>query len=617
MSDTGKQSPLGVNVLGTLLTNQGFYINPTVRNYVGASKDNATYTPGKLIEDTCLKWVTYAYQNAYNNPNIDSTTYNNLLNIGQSRIPALANSPPPTYVINDPSGVWNGEATSSYPILGDVGQGQDAKWRPWSKANPNSSVTQWGWLRTIALQAWNEFNFNGQSVTATTATYKDFLASFLSFDNFLNTTNKAIYAAQNSKEFLKGTYSNMDDLISADISGVSLSSRAFGEDLVNLGKALDFKTLSSFGLPSNLLRTINENNAVTQNLNLAMLSAGLAQEEIDSILNDTTISVSLTQEQKLYGAYLIITGNDLLNILVPLNCRTKGLTTLADLLNIKKMFPISYTTLTVPIYNVSPGPTNSKTYYLLFVGQELNPQLYSAPVVAQIGPQIPPVTPPIVEIEPATAIIEQAIVETILAGGNVVATMDTYMPPPEPVYSPPPTVVAPLSTGGGGGCVALDSFVPLVETKTHNGKSITYAWQLDNNFDIVLGDKDLNVVTGKIKKALIDVQPCVRIQTSDGASLICSTTAKILTKEHGYIDATELFGKRVPVLRYNRTYNEGATIMHPTVFFDEVVTLQHVGQKYVRVIDTGDNAFWAGEKSGSYILHHNIRIDSELNFDKN
>lgn len=622
MSDTGKQSPLGVNVLGSLLNDQGFYINPTAASYFGESKENAQYSPGKIVNDTCLKWLTYAVNDAFNRGLVDNTTYDNMLNIGQSRIPALGNSPPPTYVVNDPSGVWGGQATSGYAIPGDgtvppvdpsityPGQGQEAKWRPYSTSNPNKSVTQWGWIRCLALQAWNEFNWNNNSVVAYPK-YKDFVNSIMSSDTFVNYTNAAILASHNSKEFLKGTYSNMDDLISADISGVSLSSRAFGEDLINLGKALDFTTLRTFGLPSNLLRTLKTNNALTQSLNLSLISTGLSQQEIDLIINDFNTSVSLEQEQKIYSAYLIITGSDLVDILVPLNCRTKGLTTLADLLNVKNMFPISYSTLTVPIYNISPGPTNSKTYYLLFINGALNPQLISPPVVAQVGMQIPPTPPPVVEVEPMVAIMEKAIIEKVVAGESIAPVLETYMPAME-------TGETKISfKGGGGGCVALESYVPLVEGRKHNDKPVTQAWQLESGFNILLADNKLDISTGNIAKILVDKQPCVKIKTSDGASLVCSHSARILTKENGYMDATQLFGKRVPVLRYNRTYNEGATIMHPTVFWDEIVSITDVGVKYVRVIDTGDNAFWAGEKQGSYILHHNVRISDEFKYDKN
>ena len=60
MSDTGKQSPLGVNTLSSLLQNIGFNINPTMANFVGSSTSLSSATElGKIVNDTCLRLLTY------------------------------------------------------------------------------------------------------------------------------------------------------------------------------------------------------------------------------------------------------------------------------------------------------------------------------------------------------------------------------------------------------------------------------------------------------------------------------------------------------------------------------------------------------------------------------
>jgi hypothetical protein len=121
---------------------------------------------------------------------------------------------------------------------------------------------------------------------------------------------------------------------------------------------------------------------------------------------------------------------------------------------------------------------------------------------------------------------------------------------------------------------------------------------------ISLGTDDLQIIEGRIVKTLNDYQPCVRITTVDGISLVCSTTAPILTKENGFVPSTEVYGKRVAVMRNGRTW------------FDEVVGLEDVGMRFVRVIDTGNNSFWAGEKPGSFMLHHNAIINDQFEMDK-
>lgn len=644
MSDTGKQSPLGINVLGSLLQNVGFYINPKVRNLAGTSKINSEYTPGEIVNNTCLKWITYAINDAYvrgyasgADQTVSKETYDTMLNVGQSRIPALANSHPPTYLAEDPSDQWEGQATSGYGIPGDgslpppsgvdplyAGQGQEATWYPFTCSdvdpannNPNIGASQWGWIRLIALQAWNEFNYNGEFPDQEYPAYRYFLQSFLSAQGFIDYSNKAIFAIEDSKEFLKGVYSNMDDLTSSDITGVSLANRAFGTDLINIGKAMDLSYIATFGLPSNLLRTLKKNNALTNKLSFALLASGLEVSDINNITSD--VDATFIQEQYLYSAFLAIQGADLKEILVTLNCRTKNLESLADLLSIKKLFPISFQSLTVPIYNTEPNPTNSKTYYLLFVNGKLNPQLIAPSVVEQTEPVIPPIPTfePEIIPEPEPAITVDEVIEDIIE--DIVPPTQPAQPPPEVTQEPPPRpappeVPLPFVTGrdpgpgrlgGGGGCVALESFIPLVEVEQkHNGREITKAWMLESGMKISLGTDDLQMVDGKVVKTLNDYQPCVRISTSDGISLTCSTTAPIYTKEKGFIPATEVYGKRVAVMRNGRAW------------YDEVVGLEDVGMKFVRVIDAGNNSFWAGERPGSFILHHNVPINDKFNYDK-
>jgi hypothetical protein len=43
--------------------------------------------------------------------------------------------------------------------------------------------------------------------------------------------------------------------------------------------------------------------------------------------------------------------------------------------------------MTVPVYNLSPGPTNAKTYYLIYQGDAVNTQLTQPSIVEQVGSQ--------------------------------------------------------------------------------------------------------------------------------------------------------------------------------------------------------------------------------------
>lgn len=419
MADTGKQSPLGINLLGSVLQNTGLGINKVVAGYLGSSKNNATYSFGSLVQNSSLRLLTWAINDGYlrgpgdSNNTLTNNTYNNLISIGAGVIPALGNSVSAKYVVDDPAGVWTtqalayaaqkgvtpalpGPANSGYGITGNTDTGQQATWYPYNTTNPNKAVTQWGFLRLFALQAWNEFNYNTGTPLQTTPQYKDFLSSFMTFNSFMTNSNQAIYAIDNSNTFMEGAYSNMNDLISGDISGVSLSAADFGADLENLGKALDLKYIATFGTPSTLLATIGKSGAMTKDLGLALLAAGLSNSEIANITGGIVPNSSTDLEQKIYGAFLIITGENLTHVLAPLQCKTQGLETLADLLNLRKMFPISYESLTVPVYNGTMGlPTNSKTYYPIYVNGGVNTNIDSPAIKEYVGTIVPTGTPPI------------------------------------------------------------------------------------------------------------------------------------------------------------------------------------------------------------------------------
>jgi uncharacterized membrane protein YgcG len=194
----------------------------------------------------------------------------------------------------------------------------------------------------------------------------------------------------------------MNDLISADIAGISLATSTFGRDLITSGKAINLAKISTFGLPSNLLETLQKYNAITKEVSLAILSSGLQLDELSQILTNFS-AVTQEQERRLYAAYNLIVGDSLNDVLVPLNCKVRGLESLADLLNPQKLFPNSYQTLTVPVYNTTQGPTNSKTYYPIYVNGGLNSNLRSALVTNQIGTQTPTGTPVIAPSATQTA----------------------------------------------------------------------------------------------------------------------------------------------------------------------------------------------------------------------
>ena len=158
--------------------------------------------------------------------------------------------------------------------------------------------------------------------------------------------------------------------------------------------------------------------------------------------------------------------------------------------------------------------------------------------------------------------------------------------------------------GFGGGCVALESYIPEV---TGRHSSINQAFRLRAGTSLQLGTEDLDIVEGTVVENATDIQPCVRVTTSQGVTLVCSTTAPIYAQDGEYHNAPDLLGKYVAVMVDGETS------------FDEVTDIEPMGDMFVAVIDTGDNNFWAGEQPGRYMMHHNMSILGGANeeLDKN
>lgn len=334
MSLSGKQSPLSLNVISAFLQNTGLKTGDNISTYAGTSEPGGPYGYGTLVGETALLnlMISTIMGNLKVGSGISPTTYNNLISIGSNSIPALGNAKPSTYT------------------------------DPYTGTN-----TMFGFLQMLSLQAYEELNLINGS-------YEDFVTTFVACRNYVVTNNNIIDSLTNSEKFLQGTYSNMNDLASGDITSVSLATLYWGQDLINLGRAIDLSKIATFGTPSDLLLTVQRNNGLTKALSLALLACDLSSSEILGIISNS-VPASPSQQKRIYSAFKLILGSDLSDILLPMNCQTAGLETLADLLNPAKLFPNSFGTLTVPKYNSTPQPTNSRTSYLIYQDGSVNSQL--------------------------------------------------------------------------------------------------------------------------------------------------------------------------------------------------------------------------------------------------
>lgn len=208
-----------------------------------------------------------------------------------------------------------------------------------------------------------------------------FAQAFGAAQGYISLTNGIINSAVNvnSNDFLGPTYSGMDNLISGDIGKVNLAFPAFGADLANIGCAVKFSRVGQIGTPASLLQNLaecgNMLNGSTPCVTTALQAQGLTDTNIADLVNNNVQSLfnpnGLTTNQfdtlqrAAYPALANVTGDCLTEVLSILDCTTPNIVTMADLLNPVKLYPASFSSLTLPtpngpvlIYNTD-GSVNS------------------------------------------------------------------------------------------------------------------------------------------------------------------------------------------------------------------------------------------------------------------
>jgi hypothetical protein len=161
----------------------------------------------------------------------------------------------------------------------------------------------------------------------------------------------------------------MNSLITGNLSDVNLAMPAFGQDLENLGLAIDLNNLGNLGSPVALLQQIVSLAGLLPSLSFALVLSGIDVNTVASLASPD-YSVTDTVNKKIYKAFELINTEDtaepLNQILRILRVTTSNIQSLADLLNPVKMFPNSFATLTVrtpnglrSVYLNTAGTVNS------------------------------------------------------------------------------------------------------------------------------------------------------------------------------------------------------------------------------------------------------------------
>jgi len=151
--------------------------------------------------------------------------------------------------------------------------------------------------------------------------------------------------ALNSAEI---TFTNMNNWVTSGVTGVTLATRAFGEDLEKTGRLLDLSQLSQLGNPGQLISRLSQTNA------LSVLLERLRQDNIDvRTVVERGGDAPPILLKAVYNSLSNTSGAELDTVKKVLQIRTEGIETVADLLDPRKIFPSSYFTLTSPVFGTT------------------------------------------------------------------------------------------------------------------------------------------------------------------------------------------------------------------------------------------------------------------------
>jgi hypothetical protein len=176
-------------------------------------------------------------------------------------------------------------------------------------------------------------------------------------------STELIYSAVNATTYLGPSFTNMTNLITCDMTGVSLALPALASDLAHLGNAYGLGEIDLVLTPAGLLQQLSRQAGIAQgtipSVEIALLAAGLTPDEIDQLATPSgTQTLTLTEfdvlQKKAYQGMRQVTGEGLQNVLDILSVTTPGfdstnpLVNMSQLLDPVQIFPDSYPSLLTP-----------------------------------------------------------------------------------------------------------------------------------------------------------------------------------------------------------------------------------------------------------------------------
>ena len=317
-------TPLQLTATAALLQNQGLKPFPP-----GLAAAISTFNATTLISNLAAAVSFYKSQTF-----ATATTLNSLLSIGNTVCPALGNSIPAS-----PLGTYTYLNTEYLVNYLDTVDG--------STLDPSG-------FSNLIEQTCAAYLGNGDAGR--------FSQGFMAVQSYIASTNNYINSSVNVNQYLGPTFTNMDNLVTGSITSVSTDLESFGVDLDKQGELWNTAKLDLYGTPAGLLQQISARAGIQRQtvpaLQNIMLAMGMTATDIENLITDNRVGVfnptgitnnEFDRAQRLaYNAFTMISGDALVQILDILDVTTPNITSLEQLLDPVKTFPLSYPSLQAP-----------------------------------------------------------------------------------------------------------------------------------------------------------------------------------------------------------------------------------------------------------------------------
>jgi len=207
---------------------------------------------------------------------------------------------------------------------------------------------------------------------------------FSAAQSYVGTANALINSATNAETYLNKTFTSLDNVITAGITGVSNWADGLGDDISKLGQTVSWENLKNLGSPGQLLAnmettgtlgpmynklsniTISEKTAqelgynvlTTAYGNITGTKSGITLRDLGVDLNQLArqgANLPPTLQRDIYTTLGTLNSSEVNQVKAILNNTQTAVTTGQDLLNPQKLFGKSFRTLTTPIRTASAG----------------------------------------------------------------------------------------------------------------------------------------------------------------------------------------------------------------------------------------------------------------------